>query len=826
MDRRNFLRNSAAVAIAGGLTSTVSAGAFPQPVGQVKKNNPALCLVYGQLNQTGNRIVEELAELERLGIPADIAVKMNYSPDIIALLNAWSEKGNLVAPSIYPHMIDPATPDANWHAYDEATCEKLLIKAKEMVLKAGFNRFDAIDTYTPGNGLVRAAKKLGIKYLTGFCGPELANDTHWKFNQTGAPLVPYFASDEDFRKPEKPTSDKWFQIANMELRSPLTCLEHWNEGPFCPLNLIMGDRTIEPGEEPVESMAAVTDWLEISRLTHTPRIIIVNLQYFTSLKCFDINRHFLQWLAEQRDNGRLRFVTLQEIANLNKEAGGFMPQTTWYRGETMGQMCGGQAGDGNPCIVKESMAGQFVWRDAFPGPERAYLYNRKWDYLPFNPSGETPESFGYNAEVNTKKNISENTTDIQLEWNAAKEGEVFLCAWDAFGGLKAPFKVIFDEGFVSVEAVPHPSGNGGALLFQARKNTGTGSVKAIHSGKVSTSLSQRLEGLITMETAFIRGRALTRMAPLVPYRFGFTLGIKKNKTSRWEAVIDGKVKSGMIYPGDKIGVILDGTRSATMVRLWDVTIDDITIDTDALKSEQVRLTNYVKKVASELAPASPPPILPPMLGALASIPEWAKEAAKRGADREIQLIEQARMQYAPGKPLASIHMAIDLPYGSRGRTRCGQYNRLETAENAEFFEYYYDYGQSYAPGVSGWNQFWQVSLGIRNHTPGKSYKLVLHTYDPESRGAQIRLLAVPASFDALVTHGEPKKLSEYIKLAQGLDSRFSKGAFITINLTPDLTSDESVVVHMRGNSEQVKYDRLTEGFGFVFLSHAWLLEQS
>jgi hypothetical protein len=261
-----------------------------------------------------------------------------------------------------------------------------------------------------------------------------------------------------------------------------------------------------------------------------------------------------------------------------------------------------------------------------------------------------------------------------------------------------------------------------------------------------------------------------------------------------------------------------------MVRLWDVTIDDIIFDRAALKSEQVRLTNYVKNVAYELAPASSPPAKPPMLGALASIPEWAKEAAKRGADREIQLIEKARVQYAPGNPLASIHMAIDLPYGSRGRTRCGQYNRLETTENSEFFEYYYDYGQCYAPGIAGWNQFWQVSLGIRNYVKGKSYRLALHTYDPESRGTSVRIMAVPASYDALVTHGEPTSLTDYLKLGQGLDCRFSKDAFITVNLTSDLTSGESVVVHLRGNSEQVKYDRLTEGYGFVFLSHAWLME--
>ena len=794
------------------------------------KNNPevlspALCLVYGQFSQTGDRIVDELAELKRLNIPADISVNLKYSPEIMAVLNDWSDRGNLVSPSFYPFDLDPTCPDANWHTYDEATCERLLIKAQKKVADAGFKRFDALDTYTPGNGLVRAAKKLGIHYLTGFCGPELANDTHWKFNQTGAPLIPYFASTEDFRKPELPSSDKWFQISNMELRNPLTCLEHWNESPNCPLNLIMGDRTIEPGDEPIETMATVTDWLEMSKYTNVPRLMIVNLQYFTSKKCFDLNRHFLIWLAEQRDLGRVRFVGMQEIAKLNKKAGGIMPQTTWYRGETMGQMCGGQAGDGNPCIINESMKGQWVWRTGQSGPERAYLYNKKWDYVPFDASGNTPESFGYTARVETPKNITKTETEVGLSWDASTTGPVFLCAWDAFDGLKAPFKLKSTEGLVSAEVVPHPSGQGGALIFRAENPKGSGKIIVEHSGTSTESFSQRWEELVALETTTIRGRSLTRFAPLVPCRFSFPIGLKVKRAARWEAIVDGHSSNGTIYPGESVDVVLDGTRSASMFRIWDAAISDLVVPKEILQNERLRLTKEAKAIAADMAPNCPAPIAPPMLGALAAIPEWAKVAAKNGADKEIAKIEQARSKYAPGKSIATMHMAIDLPYGSRGRLRSKLYNRQDSISKVEFFEYYYDYGQSYAPGVAGWNQFWQVSLGIRNHEKGKPYRLVLHTLDPEARGASVRIIASPASYDALVSKGAAVNMLGYQYLAQGLEHRFDANAFITVDIPASLTKEESIVVHIRSNSEQVKYDRLTEGFGFVFLSHAWLIER-
>jgi len=826
MDRRNFLRNTATAALVGGIGSAAIAAASKSSGSSSpdKKITPALCLVYGQLDQTGGRIAEQIELLKSLGIPSDIAVGLNYDSKTLAVLNDWSDRGNLVSSSFYPYNLDPNCPDANWHTYDEETCERLLIEAKKRVFKAGFKKFDAINTYTPGNGFVRAAKKVGIHYLTGFCGPTFANDTHWKFAQYGSPLTPYFASNDDFRKPEVPKGNEWIQFANMELRSPLTCLENWNEGPFCPLNLVMGDRSIEPGDLPVETMAIVTDWLEMSRLTDTPRLIIVNLQYFTSLKCFGLNKQLLTWLAEQRDLGRLQFTSMQEIAKKNLAVGGFTPQTTWWRGENMGMQVGGQAGDGNPCIVHETIAGQWVWRVGQAGPERAYDYTKKWDYPPFDPTASLPESFGYQASVSSKQKVNANELEVQLDWDAGSASIVYLCAWKALDGFAAPFKIESITGITSAEAIPHPSGQGGAIIFKASDSKGSGKVKITHSGVATDSYTRRIEDLMVAETCWIQGRPITRLATLVPYRFKFPVSLKGPLTSRWEAIVDGKISTGMLYPGAKIEAILDGTRSGSMIRFWDVTVADLAIPDDVLKNERIRLTQEVKAIAAELAPHSPQPTAPPLLGALANISEWAKVAAKNGADKEIQRIEQARAKYAPGKFISASHMACELPYGSRGRTRSGMYNRSEQSGKVDFFEIFYDYGQSYAPGVAGWNQFVQVSFGIRNHEKGKPYKLVIHTFDPEARGTSVRLSAHSGSYDALVGKGRNFDLTEWKEIAQGMENRFEANAFIVIDLPVELTLEDSIMFDLHGNSEKVKYDRLTESFGFVFLSHTWLLD--
>ncbi len=62
-------------------------------------------------------------------------------------------------------------------------------------------------------------------------------------------------------------------------------------------------------------------------------------------------------------------------------------------------------------------------------------------------------------------------------------------------------------------------------------------------------------------------------------------------------------------------------------------------------------------------------------------------------------------------------------------------------------------------------------------------------------------------------------------VAKGFNDRFNSSAFHSIELPPELTKNEAIEIELRADGSLVKYDRLTEGFGFVFLSHVWLLEE-
>jgi hypothetical protein len=60
--------------------------------------------------------------------------------------------------------------------------------------------------------------------------------------------------------------------------------------------------------------------------------------------------------------------------------------------------------------------------------------------------------------------------------------------------------------------------------------------------------------------------------------------------------------------------------------------------------------------------------------------------------------------------------------------------------------------------------------------------------------------------------------------AQGLEDRFTENAFRLVRVPREARGSAAVNIGIYSNSEQRVYDRLTENFGFVFLSHAWLVE--
>jgi hypothetical protein len=207
-------------------------------------------------------------------------------------------------------------------------------------------------------------------------------------------------------------------------------------------------------------------------------------------------------------------------------------------------------------------------------------------------------------------------------------------------------------------------------------------------------------------------------------------------------------------------------------------------------------------------------------GPESGLPAWVQVVAKKRADAEIIKADGLAAREAAslgGRIVAAIHMAADLPFGTKGRVRSSFNDRNVSEGDAELFAIYYDYGQTYGPGVSGWNQFWRVNIGARGLLPDREYAILLNVYDPEGRMTTLRITANATSREGETTESPEIVMAAPFLAAQGLENSFS--------IPRAARGAEAVNVNIYSNGEQRIYDRLTENLGFVFLSHAWLIEQ-
>jgi hypothetical protein len=90
----------------------------------------------------------------------------------------------------------------------------------------GFSRDRAsIQGYEVGASTVRAARKAGVSAFAALCAYQNWADGAWLINHSARPLQPYFASDEDFRKPA-PRSKNAVVMINQLNKHALTFMEH------------------------------------------------------------------------------------------------------------------------------------------------------------------------------------------------------------------------------------------------------------------------------------------------------------------------------------------------------------------------------------------------------------------------------------------------------------------------------------------------------------------------------------------------------------------------------------------------------------------------
>lgn len=801
-------------------------------------NNKVFLHIYGQFDQVGDRLKEVIQHLFNLDMVFDCTLSFEQLEKYPEICRRIIAMGGLIAPSVYPSYFEPSVMDTNWWKLDEVECERLLRLAVHRYKTFGIGPMDAVTTYTPGNDFIRACRKLGIKYLLGFCAPTLAEDGGWEIAQYGAHLSPYFVSDEDFRKPENPGDRKdSFMIVNMELRNPLVCVEYHVEGPLCPLNTQSADRTLEPGDEPLQYIAFAEDLLKQAEITGRKYFLDINLQYFFTDKCFNINRRAIEWLSMQRDGGRLEVGGIRAWADTLRANEGDIRQSSYWRGEMMGFHPGGRPGNLPDIVVDENLARQASWFYPNVLPQKYYRYLNKWDYPSFIKDGSLPPSECFeNIHVETSiiyDGMDSRKLKVSIR-NLGEETVTALCLWECLTGLVGPFEICISNSNLSVLEVPNPCGVGGAVIIDGW--FAKGEMEFILDIKF---LTKRKEHYLKKFGCIVEGRTFyynrqpyTYLVTQVPEKFFLEAEINLPLcgtpiTVERLAGIDYEIEST-----EKRTVLLkfDGRKLSCWNRIWGVTASQISIDSIDIELLEEKFRKKTEAFVNELCmETGVDPMQVPKPGFQVFTfpgnlqPEEIKTIARMSGDREIKRKNKWLRELNPGidKILIEAHLGIYSPKGSINKVLSHRFNEIKVGKEFHFQETCADYPLTPEYGISGYVQWRSLNFFIEGLKGKKGdYYLHLHSFDVENRGTFLRVHL----YDAGRTEDDREEICivHDWHLPSGIENRFNPKALVTVKVPHICHTWEKIGIWISPLEGGILYDWIKERGSPGFLSSLWL----
>ena len=804
----------------------------------------SFCQIYAQWDQTGARMEAEARHLLDLGLVCDTSLSFGQARRQQSILLEILAAGGLCAPNIYPADFDPSCRDSNWWKYSESQCVDLLRKSGAEFSSLDLGPMCAVNTYTPGNTFVAACRRAEVRYILGFCAPIVIEDGGWEIAHYGSPLTPYFVSDEDFRKPEAGDRTDAVLMASMEQRNPMVCLDHWSEGPWCPLNALAADRWLEPSADPLPFLQVAEDWLRQSEQTGRPLFFTINLQYFFSGRCYEHNRKALEWLADQRDKGRLEVGGLQAWRHRLEQAGGFQRQISYWRGEMMGSHVGHRPGCFPDVIVDECLEGQKIWKFPEPMPRRHYDYRKRWDFPAFQPDGTAPSSAAFDAVEVTIESRSlrelERAIDIRVQ-NCGPALRLPLALWDAFQGWCGPLHVGELPVGWAFEIVPHPAGSGGALLLEGEVQPGQSQITvSVAGGKASPHLySKNWGGLVCAQTFFQDGRPYTYLVSQTPD--AFVLGAKIHRREHDQEPIIAEYLVGIEYgrhplEGNVAALRFDGARLTCWHRFWGVTADQIELT--GVEEIEARLRRDSAALVASLSPGLE--IAEPgyqLFGNIREASRWDRQFARMSGDVELHRMKDwfCRQRPEVGEVVIEAHPGLFLPRGSITKVLGHEFDFLQCSEGYGFKELCVDYPQSWTWGVSAWVQWRHLRVQLAGLKPGSGpYLLHLHAFDPEARDIAQRvhffnpeLKPGAPLFAAFPVHqnAEICAVSEW-NLPRGVEGRWLPSALCSV-LIPDACLDwPSIGVWISPLEKSKLYDWVAERGAPGVLSHLWVTRRN
>ena len=555
-----------------------------------------------------------------------------------------------------------------------------------------------------------------------------------------------------------------------------------------------------------------------SELTGETKFFHINLQYFFAGRCREHNRRALEWLAEQRDKGRLEVGSLQLWRQRLLENGGFQKQTTYWRGEMMGFHVGHRPGCFPDVVVEEDLQAQTIWQKPDLLPQRLYDYEAMWNYPAFQPDGSAPAS-----EDLATISVHRNGTEVEIE-NPGEARRMPLMLWDALAGLAAPLSVESLTPGWKAQVVPHPSGVGGAVKLEGVVATGKSVVKVAVNGKASAREGSRSwPGLVEAQTFFHHGRPYTVLAAQTPEPFVLMAEIRKGPNDH-EPIVAEHLR-GISYEKRTLEepetvLRFDGMRLACWHRFWGVTADQITLH--GVEETQARLRKATAALAARVAPGL---ALDgegyQLFGNIREKSRWDRAlACAAGEEEKRRMNAWFREQRADeGEVVVEVHPGLLLPRGSITKVLGHEFDVMHCEQGYGFHEICADYPQGWDWGVAAWVQWRHLRVkvdGLRGRQ--ETYTLHLHTCDPERRELVQQVYFFNPDND---TAENICAVREWMVPA-GVEGRWEAAALCSVTIPEVCLNWSSLGVWIVPMEKSKLYDWVAERGAPGMFSHLWV----
>ena len=570
-------------------------------------------------------------------------------------------------------------------------------------------------------------------------------------------------------------------------------------------------------------------------MTGTPRFFHIDLQYFFAGRCYDHNRRALEWLADQRDKGRLDIGSLTTWAERMQAAGGFVRQATYWRGEMMGFHVGHRPGSFPDVIVDESLVRQAVWKYPHATPQRCYDYGKTWSYPAFEPTGVTPASEPFSdIEVSTKLLSAEGLArrvEVVVSNMGAKRIAPHVL-WGLLENCAGPFAVETPEGW-QASVLPHPAGTTGAVLLEGMIPGGETRLElTLRFGATQPTVHRKSWGqLLEAQTFEQRGQPYTYLVTQTLERFTVTVRSKCERV-RVESLCGTDYEQREL-PANGQALQFDGTRLACWHRFWGVRADDLEIE--GVEEVEARLRRQTAEVVARVAPqVKVPEPGYQLFGNIRDTSRWDREVGRAAGDAEMKRMNEWFREQRPdsGEIVIEVHPGITLPRGSITKVLGHEFDVERCADGYGFKELCADYPQGWDWGVAAWVQWRHLKVQIEG-LQGRigNHVLHLHAFDPECRDISQRIhffdpeaamIAPLLDAQAGERSGWEMCVVPHWELPKGLDGRWQPEALCSVMIPHECLAWKAIGVWISPLEKMKLHDWIAEKGAPGLFSHLWV----